>query len=271
MEIVMERKRVSLNTLRNKKNDSKKITVLTAYDYTTAKCLDAAGIDIALVGDSLGMVILGYENTLQVTLDDMIHHTKAVARGIEYALIVGDLPFMTYQVSPEQALINAGRMIQEGGAQAVKLEGGHAVIPAIKKIVDAGIPVMGHLGFTPQSYHQLGGYRVQGRLEHEAECIINDAKALEEAGVFAIVLELIPAELAKCVTECIGVPTIGIGAGIHCDGQVQIANDILGLYTDMQPKHAKKYLNLADMITDAFRNYGDDVLEGRFPADENSF
>ncbi|MHB1458282.1 MAG: 3-methyl-2-oxobutanoate hydroxymethyltransferase [Armatimonadota bacterium] len=267
----MERKRVTLNTIGNKKSEGEKITVLTAYDYTTAKCLDAAEIDIALVGDSLGMVILGYDNTLQVTMDDMIHHTKAVARGIKYALIVGDLPFLTYQVSPEQALVNAGRMIQEGGAHAVKLEGGHAVIPAIKKIVDAGIPVMGHLGFTPQSFHQLGGYRVQGRQEHEAECIINDAKALEEVGVFAIVLELIPAELAERVTEIVHVPTIGIGAGVHCDGQVQISNDILGLYTDMQPKHAKKYLNLAESITKAFNDYRSDVSEGRFPADENSF
>lgn len=267
----MDRKRVTLNTLKNKKNDGKKITVLTAYDYTTAKCLDEAEIDIALVGDSLGMVILGYENTLRVTLDDMIHHTKAVARGIEYALIVGDLPFMTYQVNPEQALINAGRMVQEGGAQAVKLEGGHSVILAITKIVEAGIPVMGHLGFTPQSYHQLGGFRVQGRSDYEAGCIINDAKALEEAGVFAIVLELVPTELAKRVTESVDVPTIGIGAGPDCDGQVQISNDILGLYTDMQPKHAKRYLNLAEQITDAFRAYESDVTEGRFPVDENSF
>lgn len=267
----MDRKRVTINTIKNKKLKGEKISVLTAYDYTTAQCLDAAGIDIALVGDSLGMVILGYENTLQVTLDDMIHHTKAVARGIKYALIVGDMPFMTYQVSPEQALLNAGRMMQEGGAHAVKLEGGQAVVPAIKKIIDAGIPVMGHLGFTPQSFYQLGGYRVQGRLESDAERIINDAKALEEAGVFAIVLELMPAELAKRVTESVNVPTIGIGAGVHCDGQVQICSDILGLYTDMQPKHAKKYLNLAESITEAFHAYESDVAEGRFPADENSF
>lgn len=267
----MDRKKVTVLNLKNKKQNGQKITMLTAYDYPTARFLDDAGIDIALVGDSLGNVILGYANTLQVTLYDIIHHTRAVARGIEYAFITADMPFLTYQVNPEQALINAGRLIQEGCAHSVKLEGGKERVQAITKIVDAGIPVMGHLGFTPQSVYKFGGYRVQGRSESDADAIIEDAKALEDAGVFAIVLELVPSDLARRVTESVGVPTIGIGAGPYCDGQVQISNDILGTYPDMTPKHAKRYADLADEITGAFRSYAEEVREGKFPGPEHSF
>lgn len=267
----MDRKRMTVKKIVDKKAAGEKLTMLTAYDYTTAKCLDEAEVDIVLVGDSLGQVVLGYDNTLQVTLDDMIHHTKAVARGIQYAFIVTDMPFMTYQVNADLALLNAGRLMQEGGAHSVKLEGGRPIAATIKKIVDAGIPVMGHLGFTPQSVYKLGGHRVQGRTESDAERIIIDAKSLEDAGVFAIVLELIPSELAKRVTEAISVPTIGIGAGMHCDGQVQVAHDLLGLYTDIKPKHAKRYRNLADEMTAAFKEYREEVLAGTFPGLEHSF
>ncbi|MHB0998012.1 MAG: 3-methyl-2-oxobutanoate hydroxymethyltransferase [Armatimonadota bacterium] len=267
----MDRKKTTVLSIKKKKQNNEKITVLTAYDYPTAVFLDNAGIDMVLVGDSLGNVVLGYENTLQVTMDDIIHHTKAVARGIKYAYIISDMPFLTYQVNPEQALINAGRLIQEGCSHSVKLEGGMEMVPAVKKIVDAGIPVMGHLGFTPQSVYKFGGYRVQGRSETDAERILNDAKALEEAGVFAIVLELVPSDLAKQITESINVPTIGIGAGPYCDGQVQISNDILGTYPDHQPKHAKKYLELSEMITDAFKAYAREVEDGEFPGPEHSF
>jgi 3-methyl-2-oxobutanoate hydroxymethyltransferase len=267
----MDRKRMTVKRLFDKKQAEEKITLITAYDYTTAKCLDAAEIDIVLIGDSLGQVVLGYNTTLQVTLDDVIHHTKAVARGIEYALILADMPFMTYQVNSDLALINAGRLMQEGNAHSVKLEGGQEIAPTIKKIVDAGIPVMGHIGFTPQSYFKLGGNRIQGRSEADAKKMIADAKALEDAGVFSIVLELIPAELAKRITEAVDVPTLGIGAGIHCDGQVQVSHDILGLLSDFKPKHAKRYKNIADEITDAFKQFKSDVSQGIFPADENSF
>lgn len=267
----MNREKVTTVSLMQKKRKGEKITVLTAYDYSTAKLLDQAGIDIALVGDSLGMVVLGYESTLPVTMDDMLHHTKAVARGVSRTMVVGDMPFMSYQINPEEALANAGRFLQEGGAHAVKLEGGIPVAETVARIVDAGIPVMGHLGMTPQSVRKFGGFRVQGKSQSDAERIINDAKALEEAGVFAIVLELIPKDLARQITESVSVPTIGIGAGPYCDGQVQVTNDILGMYGEFHPKHAKKYANFSEAMTTALKNYIDEVKAGVFPGEEHSF
>lgn len=263
--------RVTTATLLKKKQAGEKITVLTAYDYSTAKLLDEAGIDIALVGDSLGMVVLGYDSTLPVTMADILHHTKAVSRGIERAMIVADMPFMSYQINPDEAVANAGRFLQEAGAHAVKLEGGRPVAETVARIVDAGIPVMGHLGMTPQSVHKFGGFKVQGRAESDAERLINDAKALEQAGVFAIVLELMPRDLAKQITEAISVPTIGLGAGADCDGQVQVSNDLLGLYGEFNPKHAKKYANLRADILKAFKSYVEEVTDGKFPTEEHSF
>lgn len=267
----MKDKRITTASLIAKKKKGQKITVLTAYDYSTARLIDEAGIDVVLVGDSLGMVVLGYDSTIPVTMQDMLHHTKAVARGVKSAMILADLPFMSYQISTAQAMDNAALLLQEGGAHAVKLEGGRHVADTINRIVDAGIPVMGHLGMTPQSVHKFGGFKVQGKSQSDAERIITDAKALEEAGVFGIVLELIPMELARKVTESVSIPTIGIGAGPHCDGQVQVVNDILGLYGEFQPKHAKKYANLSTEIKSAFRSYADDVRSGSFPSEENSF
>lgn len=267
----MNREKITTATLLQKKRKGEKIVVLTAYDYSTAKLLDQAGVEIALVGDTLGMVVLGYDSTLPVTMDDMLHHTKAVTRGVRRALVVSDMPFMSYQVSAEAALANAGRFLQEAGAHAVKLEGGRPVAGTISRIVDAGIPVMGHLGMTPQSVHKFGGFRVQGKTESDAERIINDAKALEDAGVFAIVLELIPKDLAKRVTESVSVPTIGIGAGPHCDGQVQVVNDLLGLYGEFHPKHAKKYADLSEVVAAALKSYVGEVKSGAFPGPEHSF
>ena len=263
--------KVTTASLLVKKLSGEKITVLTAYDYSTAKMLDAAGVDIALVGDSLGMVVLGYDSTLPVTMEDMLHHTRAVSRGTERAMVIADMPFMSYQINADEAVANAGRFLQEAGAQAVKLEGGRPVAETITRIVDAGIPVVGHLGMTPQSVHKFGGFRVQGRTETDAERIMNDAKAIEEAGVFAIVLELMPRGLAKQITEAVSVPTIGIGAGPYCDGQVQVSNDILGLYAEFHPKHAKKYANLSDEIVKAFQTYVEEVKIGKFPTEEHSF
>ncbi|GAG18001.1 unnamed protein product, partial [marine sediment metagenome] len=233
--------RVSITQIREMKQKGEKIAMLTAYDYATAKLIDGAGIPLILVGDSLGMVVLGYESTIPVTMDEMIHHTKAVVRGTTRALVVGDMPFMTYQVSIDDALRNAARFIQEGGAQAVKLEGGESMAETVKRIVSSGIPVMGHIGLTPQSIHQLGGFKVMGKTLEAAIRLMNDAKALDEAGVFAIVLECVPEPLSKLITEKVSVPTIGIGAGKYCDGQVQVISDLLGLYTDFVPKHAKQY------------------------------
>jgi 3-methyl-2-oxobutanoate hydroxymethyltransferase len=263
-------KRVTAESLRAKKRSGQKITMLTAYDYTMARLLDAAGVDALLVGDSLGMTVLGYDTTIPVTLQDILHHTSAVVRGTQRALVVADLPFLTYQVSLEEALRNAGRLIQEGGAQAVKLEGGRTVAPAVQRIVEAGIPVMGHLGLTPQSIHRFGGYRVQGKTRRSAEALLEDARALERAGVFAIVLELVPAELARLITEEVGVPTIGIGAGPYCDGQVQVINDILGLDPEFQPRHAKQYAPLGEQIQQIARRYVAEVQEGLFPEDAHS-
>lgn len=267
----MNKNAVTTASLLQNKQKREKITALTAYDYSTARLLDEAGVDIALVGDSLGMVVLGYETTLPVTMEEMLHHTSAVVRGVKRAMVVGDMPFMSYQISAEEAVANAGRFLQEAGAHAVKLEGGCSAAPTISRIVDAGVPVMGHLGYTPQSVHKFGGPKVQGRSESAAESLLADAKGLEEAGVFAIVLELVPTELAGRITEAVGVPTIGIGAGPLCDGQVQVSNDLLGLYGEFHPKHAKKYAHLSDVISEAFKSYVEDVTAGRFPGPEHSF
>ncbi len=265
-------KKVTVKTLADKKNSQEKITMLTAYDYPMAKLIDQAGIDIILVGDSLGMVVLGHENTLEVTLDDMIHHTKAVSRGSKSALIVSDLPFMSYKTSDlNKTVENAGRILKEAGAEAVKLEGGSELIAEIEAIIKAGIPVMGHLGLTPQSVNQFGGFKVQAKEEKAARKLIEDAKALEEAGVFAIVLECIPAELAKEISQILEVPTIGIGAGQDCDGQVLVHQDLLGISPDFTPKFVRKYENLSERITDALKEFKVDVETGSFPNDDESF
>jgi 3-methyl-2-oxobutanoate hydroxymethyltransferase len=264
-------KRVSINDIKAMKKRGEKIAMLTAYDYPTARLLDEAEVPVILVGDSLGMVVLGYDSTLPVTMADMIHHTKAVVRGSQRAHVVGDMPFMSYQAGPEDALRNAGRLMQEAGAQSVKLEGGTTVAETVRRLVEAGIPVMGHIGLTPQSLHQFGGYKVQGKTPAAAVKLLNDAQALDEAGAYAIVLETIPAALAKLITERVSVPTIGIGAGPHCDGQVQVLHDMLGLYPDFVPKHAKQYAQLALDIGRAVREYMTEVAEGRFPTDKESF
>ena len=263
--------RVTIGQLKEMKQRGEKIPMLTAYDYATAKLIDEAGVPMILVGDSLGMVVLGYESTIPVTMDDMLHHTRAVVRGTKQALVVGDMPFMTYHATVSEALRNAGRFIQEGGAQAVKLEGGEIMAETISRIVSCGIPVMGHIGFTPQSVHQIGGYRVMGKTAEAAARLLQDARALEEAGVFAIVLELIPAPLSKLITEKVSVPTIGIGAGKDCDGQVQVISDLLGLYTDLVPKHAKQYAKLGQIIKEAVSSYITEVQAEAFPTAKESF
>jgi len=238
------RKKVTTLTLSQLKKNDKPITMLTAYDYSTAVAVDMAGIDTILVGDSLGMVVLGYENTLPVTMDDMIHHCKAVARGARYAMLIGDMPFMSYQASVDEAVRNAGRFLQEGGMDAVKLEGGRERLQAVSAIISAGIPVMGHLGLTPQSVHQMGGFRAQGKTAQAAKNLLDDALALHEAGCFALVLETIPARLARLVSERIEIPTIGIGAGVGCDGQVLVTHDLCGLFDRFTPRFVKKYADL---------------------------
>ncbi len=254
--------------LKAKKQQGSKITMLTVYDATMARLLDRAGIDVLLVGDSLGMVIMGYETTLPVTLEAMLHHTRAVANGTTHALLVADMPFLTFQVSASEAIRNAGRLLQEGGAAAVKMEGGAAVVDTAARLVDVGIPVMGHLGLLPQSVHQVGGYRRAAESDAEAEQLIRDAKALESAGVFAIVLEFMPAEVARRVTAELSVPTIGIGAGPHCDGQVLVSYDAFGLFDRFVPGFVKRYAELGAQMVEATRNYIADVQEGRFPAAE---
>jgi len=253
------------------KQKGEKIAMLTAYDYTTAKIIDEVGIPLILVGDSLGMVVLGYKSTIPVTMDEMLHHTKAVVRGTKQALVIGDMPFMTYHISISDALKNATRFIQEAGAQAVKLEGGVSVAETVQKIVECGIPVMGHIGLTPQSIHQFGGFKLQGKTPEAAARLLEDAKALEQAGAFAVVLETVPTPLSTLITREIGIPTIGIGAGIGCDGQVQVINDILGSFTDFVPKHAKQYANLADIMSNAITEYLGEVKSGEFPTDAQSF
>jgi 3-methyl-2-oxobutanoate hydroxymethyltransferase len=262
--------RVTLNDIREMKRRGEKITMITSYDYSTAKIVDKVGIPLILVGDSLGMVVLGYENTLPVTMDEMIHHTKAVVRGTQHALIVGDMPFMTYHVSAEDAMRNAARFMQEGGTQAVKLEGGVTVADKVKRIVQCGIPVMGHIGLTPQSVNQLGGHLVQGKRPEVARQLIDDARALEQAGAFSVVLESVPYKLAALITEKVSIPTIGIGAGPNCDGQVQVVTDTFGL-SDFIPKHAKQYAKVMDIMTNALTEYQEEVKVGKFPTEKNSY
>ena len=261
----------SVLTFGNAKQKNERLTMLTAYDYSTAKLIDASGIDSVLVGDSLGMVMLGYEDTLSVTMEDMIHHTKAVARGVKDALVVSDLPFMSYQTSVYDAVVNAGRLIKEGRAQAVKLEGGLEVCPQIKAIVEASIPVMAHLGLTPQSVNAFGGFKVQGKDEEAARSLIEQAKAVEAAGAFAVVLECIPAKLAELITKNISIPTIGIGAGNGCDGQVLVYQDMLGLYSDFTPKFVKRYAEIGPQMENAIEDYISEVKSGAFPAAEHTF
>ena len=251
--------------LQQKKARGEKIAMLTAYDATMARLLDRAGVDALLVGDSLGMVVLGYETTLPVTLDDMIRHTSAVTRGAERALVVADMPFMTYQVSVEEAVRNAGRLLQEAGAAAVKLEGGRPVLDVVRRLVDVGIPVMGHLGLQPQSVHQVGGYRRRATEPREADALVADAIALQDAGAFAVVLESIPEDVARATTAAVGIPTIGIGAGPDCDGQILVSYDILGLFDGFVPSFVKQYANLADAVVAATRSYVDEVHTGRYP------
>ena len=263
--------RITINDIRQMKRKGEKITMLTAYDYSTARIIDEVGIPLILVGDSLGMVVLGYESTIPVIIDEMLHHTKAVVRGTKRAMVIGDMPFMTYHISVEDALRNAARFIQEGGAQAVKLEGGVTVAEKVRSIVNCGIPVMGHIGLTPQSIHQLGGYKVQGKSPEAAARLLEDARVLEQAGAFAIVLETVPTPLATLITKSISIPTIGIGAGAGCDGQVLVINDILGSFTDFVPKHAKQYAKLAEIIRAAVTEYDREVKAGSFPTEEQSF
>ncbi|HVO44004.1 MAG TPA: 3-methyl-2-oxobutanoate hydroxymethyltransferase [Aggregatilineales bacterium] len=263
--------RTTILNIQKMKDNGQLIPVITAYDATGGRLVEAAGVPMILVGDSLGMTIQGHETTLPVTLEDMIYHTRAVVRGTQKALIILDLPFMTYNVSPEQALVSAGRAIQEGGAGAVKMEGGARMAPFVERVVSAGIPVMAHIGLTPQSVHQLGGWKVQGRTAEAAERLIDDALALEAAGAFAIVLETIPAPLAKAITSRLHIPTIGIGAGPDCDGQVQVFHDLLGLYEAHVPKHAKQYARLGEVIRQAFAQYVSEVGAREFPTQDQSF
>jgi 3-methyl-2-oxobutanoate hydroxymethyltransferase len=263
--------RKTILDIKKMKGLGEKITMLTAYDYPTSSILDECGIDIILVGDSLGMVVLGYDTTLPVTMEDMLHHTKAVSRAAQNSMVVADMPFLSYQVSTQLAVANAGRFLQEAGAQAVKLEGGRESAEIVSRITSAGIPVMAHVGLTPQSINQLGGFRVQGKKEDAALRIIEDAKILEDAGAFSIVLELVPEKLADEITKSINIPTIGIGGGIHCDGQVLVINDMLGLYDKFTPKHVKKYANLNTEIKKAVKSYISEVRNGSFPDSEHSF
>lgn len=258
-------------TLKEAKQKNNKITMLTAYDYSTAKLMDEAGVNAILVGDSLGMVILGYTDTISVTMDDMIHHSKAVSNGCKQALVVTDMPFLSYQTSVYDAVVNAGRIMKEGRAGAVKLEGGSEVVEQIQAIVKASIPVMGHLGLTPQSIHSFGGFKIQGKNEIAAKKIIEDAIALQDAGVFAIVLECIPEALATLISNKLTIPTIGIGAGGGCDGQVLVYQDMLGMYSELTPKFVKEFSNVGDQMKEAFSSYIKEVQEGTFPAKEHCF
>lgn len=258
-------------TFKEAKQKNEKLSMLTAYDYSTAKIIDEAGINGILVGDSLGMVCLGYEDTLSVTMEDMIHHTSAVTRGAKNTLVVADMPFMSYQTCVYDAVVNAGRLIKEGRAQAVKLEGGIEVCDKIEAIVKASIPVMGHIGLTPQSVNAFGGFKVQGKDEEAAKKLIDEALAIEKAGAFAVVLECVPAKLAAIISEKLSIPTIGIGAGVNCDGQILVYQDMLGVFSDFTPKFVKKYENLGEKMNIAFRKYIEEIKDGVFPAEEHSF
>ena len=258
-------------TFREAKQKGEKLTMLTAYDYSTAKLIDEAGVNAILVGDSLGMVMLGYEDTLSVTMEDMIHHSAAVARGIKNTLLITDMPFMSYQTSVYDAVVNAGRLVKEGRAQAVKLEGGMEVCDHIRAIVKASIPVCAHLGLTPQSVNAFGGFKVQGKGEEAAQRLLDEARAVEEAGAFAVVLECVPQALAEKITKSIHIPTIGIGAGAGCDGQVLVYQDMLGMFSDFKPKFVKVFANTGEFMTNAFNDYIKEVKDGSFPAEENSY
>lgn len=267
--------RIGIKDVQAMKQQGDKIVMLTAYDYPSARIAEAAGVDMILVGDSLGMVVLGYDDTIKVTLDDMLHHSKAVARGSERALVVTDLPFMTYQTSVEDAMRNAGRLLQEGGAQAVKLEGGVHMAETVRRLVQVGIPVVGHIGLTPQSINQLGGYKVQGRTPEAAERLLEDAVALQQAGAFCIVLETVPAPLAELITQRLAIPVIGIGAGAACDGQVLVWHDLLSYHTSFLtrhiPRHVKEYAHVGDDMRKAIEQYAAEVRDGSFPTPEQSF
>lgn len=264
--------RHSIHKLREWKAEGRRFAMITAYDYPSARLVEQAGIPIILVGDSLGSVVLGYESTVPVTMDDIIYHTRAVVRATEKAIVVADMPFMSYQANGDEAVRNAGRLLQEGGATAVKLEGGSHVVPLVRRMVEVGIPAMGHLGLTPQSVNQFGGHKVQGKTPAAAAKLVNDARALEEAGAFAVVLETIPAPLARMVSERLSIPTIGIGAGPGCDAQVQVFHDLLGIYDDRRPlKHAKRYAVLGESIRNAVADYIEEVESGAFPTAEHSF
>ena len=263
--------KITINHLKDKKARGEKVSMVTAYDYPTARIVDAAGVDAVLVGDSVGMVVLGYTSTVPVTMDEMIHHTRAVRRGLERAFIIGDMPFMSYQVSVEQALVNAGRFMKEAGCDCVKLEGGQEVAHIVRALVDAGIPVCAHIGLTPQSVAKLGGYKVQGKDLAGAQKLIDDAKALEEAGAELIVFECIPTPLAKAITEATSMVTIGIGAGPYCDGQVLVFHDLVGLAERKPPKMAKRYMDAFSQMKGAVANFVQDVASGAFPADEHGF
>lgn len=263
--------KVTTNSLREKKMKGEKIVVATAYDATMASLLDAGGVDVLMVGDSLGMVVQGNDNTLSVTVADMIYHCRAVARARPRAHIVCDLPFLSYQVSVERALLAAGRLLKEGGAESVKLEGGLRVVSSVRAMVEAGIPVMGHIGLTPQSVHRFGGFRIQGRTEQAARELVADARALEEAGAYALVVEGVPAVVADRISEVVGIPTIGIGAGSGTDGQVLVSYDFLGMYRGVQPKFVKRFAEVGEAIVDATGRYVQEVRDGRFPSEEHSF
>lgn len=261
----------TVSTFQEAKQKGEKLTMLTAYDYSTAKLIDAAGVNSILVGDSLGNVILGYEDTISVTMEDMIHHGAAVARGAANALVVVDMPFMSYQTSVYDAVVNAGRLMKEGRANAVKLEGGAEVAPQIKAITEAGIPVMAHIGLTPQHINAFGGFKVQGKNEAAARKLLEDAEAIQAAGAFAVVLECVPAKLAKLVTEKLSIPTIGIGAGSDTDGQVLVYQDMLGMFSDYIPKFVKHFAKVGDVMVQAFQDYIKEVQEGVYPAPEHTF
>lgn len=262
---------ITTASLKKLKSERQPIAMVTAYDYPSAKLVEEAGVEMILVGDSLGMVVLGYDSTVPVTMDDMVHHTKAVTRGAKRALVVADLPFLSYQCSIEEAMKNAGRLMQEGLAKAVKLEGGEELVPLVRRLTQAGIPVMGHIGLTPQAVHQLGGYRVQGKDIASARKLLSDAKALEEAGAFAIVLECVPAEVAEKISQSLQIPTIGIGAGAGCDGQVLVFHDLVGYASDLQPKFVKQYTQVGEMIKQAVSTYVQEVKAGKFPAQQHTF
>nr|HDN00058.1 3-methyl-2-oxobutanoate hydroxymethyltransferase [Deltaproteobacteria bacterium] len=264
-------KTVTLADIQNKKASGEKITMLTAYDYSMARILDEAGLDIVLVGDSLGMVALGYDSTVPVSMEEMIHHCSAVRRGVNRALLIGDMPYLSYQISKNEAVKNAGRFIKNAGCHGVKLEGGYDMAPTIEKMVKAGISVMGHIGLTPQTAIALGGYKVQGRDLKSAKKLIEDAKAVANAGAFSLVLECIPSIIAKTITEMVSIPTIGIGAGPHCDGQVLVINDLLGFFEKFTPSFVKRYVNLNPKIKEAIDNYINEVKNGVFPGPEHSF